>query len=168
MTESQYLQPLYIGWNLITLPFETPWTAASLGAHISNCSLVCRFDAGTQMFHSHFVGLPWDDFPLEKGGGYFVYVTRNVTFSLTGWPLTTFSVPLSPGWNLIGWPHEYNTTAESLGSALTNCTVVVAFNATTQKYVSHVVDFFGEGFSIHRGMGLFIYTTESSIWQGEG
>jgi len=34
--------------------------------------------------------------------------------------------------------------------------------------MSHVVNTPHDNFTIERGMGLFIYTTESSVWQGEG
>jgi hypothetical protein len=154
------------GWNLITLPIDSSWTAEDLGSNITDCTLVARFNATSQEFFTHIVGIPWDDFPIEKGVGYFVYVTSTNMESTTGAPFTSVSVPIYPGWNLIGWPYRSNTTAETLGDSLTDCTMVIMFNDTTKEFATHVVGTPYNDFSIHRGMGLFVFTTGASIWSG--
>jgi len=42
------------------------------------------------------------------------------------------------------------------------------FDPVTQTFLSHVVGVPHDNFNIERGMGLFIYTTETSYWHGEG
>ena len=71
------------------------------------------------------------------------------------------------GWNLIGWWGD-PTTAESLGENISGCTVVTKLDGETQNFTSHVVGIPHDNFIITWGMGLFIYTTEASIWNGEG
>ncbi len=161
-------KPLYKGWNLITIPLSLGWTAATLGNTIDHCTVVCRFNASTQTYTTHVVGIPYNEFPIQDGVGYFVYVTTNSSLNVTGYPLESVSVPIKTAWNLIGWYHEYATTAGSLGGNITNCTVVCNFNASTQSYTTHVVGIPYNDFVVERGEGLFIYTTVESIWQGEG
>jgi len=155
-------------WNLITIPMENNFTAESLGQAIPSCTVVTYFDAFTQNFTTHVVNTPHDNFVIEKGIGYFVYLTENQTFLPTGWPIQSFSVDIAKEWNLVGWPKEDSTTAESLGENISGTSVVSMFDAETQTFTTHVVGTPHDNFTVQRGMGLFIYTTENSIWQGEG
>jgi len=155
-------------WNLITLPLENSFSAESLGQAIPNCTVVTKFDALTNTFTTHVVNTSHDNFDIEKGVGYFIYLTENQTFLPSGSPIQSFSVGIETDWNLIGWPRGYNTTAESLGKNITGTSVVIMFDAETQVFTTHVVGTPHDNFIIKRGMGLFIYTTESSVWHGEG
>jgi len=156
------------GWNLITLPLESNFTAESLGQAIPNCTVVTQFNASSSTFTTHVVNTSHDDFAIEKGRGYFIYLTENQTFLPTGWPIQSFSVDILEEWNLVGWPNAYNTTAESLGQNITSTTVVTMFDAKTQTFTTHVVGTPHDNFTIEQGMGLFIYTSENSVWQGKG
>jgi len=69
---------------------------------------------------------------------------------------------------MIGWYHDYDTTAESLGASIDGCTVVCMFDASTQTFTTHVVGIPYNNYQITAGMGFFIYTTEESTWNGEG
>jgi hypothetical protein len=158
------------GWNLITIPRDNMWTAETLGQNISGCTVVCRFDGNSQSFTTHVVGIPYNDFPILDGLGYFVYVnvTQESTFTFTGLPITSVNVSLSRFWNLIGWHQDTPTTAESLGNTLHNCTSICMYNASTGSYTTHVVGIPYNNFSITPGMGVFIFATEASYWHGEG
>jgi len=159
---------LYTGWNLITIPFDTAWTAENLGdpGIISTCTVVSKFDAQTQTFISHVVGTPHDDFPLEPGVGYFIYITGATTTTLGGKAITDdVSVNIYLDWNMIGWYQDYNTTAQDLCNAILGATVVTKFDAQTQTFVSYVGAAW-DNFIITRGMGLFIYTEQASQWNG--
>jgi len=156
------------GWNLVTLPLESNFTAESLGQAVSNCTVVTHFDAVTKNFTTHVVNTSHDNFVIENGIGYFIYLTENQTFLPSGSPIHSFSVDIQEDWNLVGWPNADSTLAESLGQNITGTTVVTMFDAETQTFTSHVVNTPHDNFTIERGMGFFIYTTESSVWQGEG
>jgi hypothetical protein len=71
-----------------------------------------------------------------------------------------------PGWNMIGWFQEYDTDAATLGQYIPGCTVVCKFNPDSQSYTTHVVGIPYNEFTIEQGMGIFIYTTYMSIWNG--
>ena len=159
---------LYQGWNLITVPLANAWTAETLGQYITGCSVVTMFEGITQNFTTHVVGTPHDDFPILDGIGYFIYLTQDSYLNVAGLPFTSVSVPIYTGWGLIGWYHDYATTAESLGGNITGCGTVTMFNGSTQTFASHVVGSPHDNFSITQGMGLFIYATSDSTWIGEG
>jgi len=152
------------GWNLVSLPLQHDHTAESLGQVIPTCTVVTQFHATSQTFFTHVVGSPHDDFPLLDGVGYFIYLLHNTTWNLKGLTITNITVPISLDWNLIGWPSEDNTTASSLGASIPGTTVLTMFNATTQTFTSYVMPPW-DNFKITPGMGIFLYTTQESIWQ---
>jgi|GEM_PF-3433931 len=158
----------YEGWNLVTVPFDNMWTAEILGENISGCSVVTMFESSTQSFLTHVVGVPHDDFPIMDGVGYFVYCTRNGFLSVADVSIPGVNVIIHEDWNIIGWYHDYLTNAESLGGNISGCSVVIMFDAKTQIFLTHVVGVPHDNFTIEKGMGLFIYTIEASVWHGEG
>jgi len=157
-----------LGWNLVTIPLAHDWTAEDLGNNITDCTVVIMYNTSTDTFVTHVVNTPHDNFPILDGVGYFIYVTSDSNLTVSGYPLADVSVPIDTEWNLIGWYHDYPTTAESLGENITNCTVVIMFDGISKNFITHVVHTPHDNFTIERGRGLFIYTTEASIWQGEG
>jgi hypothetical protein len=161
-------QDLYSEWNLITIPLENTWTAETLGQNITGCTVVTRFDGDTQTFTTHVVWTPHDNFPIVNGESYFIYCIHDTNLTMTGLPLETTTVHICQDWNLIGWYAETATTAESLGTNITDCSVVTKFDGDTQTFTTHVVWTPHDNFPIMRGMGLFIYATSESDWHGEG
>ena len=167
-SETTHHSPLFQGWNLVTVPLGTGYTAETLGKKSSNCTVVVMFDGATQNFTTHVVGTPHDDFPLLDGLAYFVYVTSDSYLNVTGFPIAAVNVSIYRLWTTIGWYHDTATTAESLGQVITNCTVVSMFNATTQTFTTHVVRTPHDNFPIKKGRGVFIYVLTSSWWTGHG
>ena len=160
--------PLFGGWNLITVPLDTSWTAETLGQVIEECTVVSLFNGSSQTFVSHVVGSPHDDFPIRDGVGYFVYVTGDGFLNVTGFPILAVNVSIHTSWTLIGWYTDTPTTAESLGQHVTNCSVVSMFNGSSQTFLSHVVGVPHDNFPVTRGMGLFIYASTPGWWTGTG
>ncbi len=162
---------LVSGWNYITLPLQSPCVWASdLAALIDKCTMVSMFNASSQSYESYIVnGSRRFDFSLEAGMGIVVMTTNVTSFDLTGVPLESCSVELLPGWNAIGWFHEYQTTACSLAENISHCQMVSWFDADLQRYHSFVVDGpMSFDFVISRGIGLFVLVDEPSVWFGEG
>ncbi len=159
---------LYMGWNMVTVPLGNHWTAETLGQNISGCTTVCWFNASSQTYVTHVMGIPYNEFPIQDGVGYFVYVTSDSYLNVTGIAIASVNIFLDIPWNLIGWYKETATIASSLGAALHDCTTICMYNATTGSYTTHVVGIPYNDFPITQGMGLFIYATSTSYWTGEG
>jgi len=161
---------LITGWNLITVPIINNWWASDISSNLTGCTSVSRWDAVNQIYKTYIVGgPPTFNFVLEPGCGYFVDMTGSDTLSVFGYPITSVNIPLKVGWNLLGWYHDYNTTASSLSGNITGCTSVSKWNATLQTYDTYIVG--GPptfDFTITRGMGIFIDVSVPSIWHGEG
>lgn len=60
------------------------------------------------------------------------------------------------GWNLIGWTN-LPTTADAFGLANTGVNLVVKWDAATQLWVSHIVNFPLNNFTINPGDGIFVH-----------
>jgi PKD repeat protein len=158
------------GWNLITIPAQTGWWASDIADNLTGCTSVSRWDAVNQTYYTYIVGgPPTFDFPIMGGHGYFIDMTDSDTLSISGHPINSVNIPLKVGWNLLGWYHEYDTTASSLSENITGCTTVSIWNATLQTYDTYIVG--GPptfDFTITCGMGLFVDVTTESTWLGEG
>jgi len=159
---------LYEEWNLVTMPIENTWTAETLGENISGCNVVIMFNVTSQTFLTHVVGVPHDDFLIVDGVGYFVFCSQGSIVSMPDASIASVTVPIYEDWNLVGWYHDYSTTAEALGENISSTSVVIMFDPITQTFLTHVVDVPHDNFMVERAMGLFIYTSEASIWHGEG
>jgi len=159
---------LHSGWNLITVPLDSNWTASLLGGTITGCTTICRFNGDSQTYTTHVVGIPYNDFPILDGVGYFVYVTHDSFLNVTGLFIDSVNVSVYTSWNLIGWYSETVTNASSLGCMLNECNTICKYDAVTGSYVTHVVGIPYNDFSITQGMGLFIYTDASGWWHGQG
>lgn len=154
------------GWNLITIPIMMDWYASDLISNITDCLMVSWFDAENQTFRTA-TGSGGYDFLIQPGWGYFVYTTSQSILSLQGPPITEVFVPLEIGWNMIGWYHENDNMASSLMDNITGCIMVSWYDNLNETYRT-ATSSGGYDFVIEGGMGLFVYTTDSSIWNGEG
>ena len=74
--------PLDMGWSLISLPYDLTFTAEQLGNDINAqggaCTEIDRWYAGG--WDSHVIGLPFNDFDVSPGTGYFVKCSNQITY----------------------------------------------------------------------------------------
>jgi len=168
-----FLEDVDAGWNMITVPMNNSYTASSLAADIVGCSIVSRFDAELQSYTSFIVGVspPSADFAIVDGVSYFVVVDEPSIYFASGSLIGGVSVPLSAngsGWNMIGWYHDYDTTASGIASGISNCSIVSMFDASLQSYSSYIVGVSppSADFTISCGMGVFVVVDVESTWTG--
>ncbi len=100
---------LYAGWNLLTLPMDNGssfYASAALNEIISqggNATEVDRWLNGG--WNVYYRSLPFTDYVLELGKGYFVRTTSASTWTLTGRVISNpLPITLSFGYNLVGFP----------------------------------------------------------------
>jgi len=153
------------GWNLITIPLQTDWMASDLLANVTSCMMVSWYDTINETYRTATSGGGYD-FVIQQGHGYFVYVTTDSDFSVYGEPCISVSVPLFNGWNMIGWYQDYNTISSSLMENISGCNMISWYDTLNETYRTSTGS--GYDFFITQAMGIFVYTTEASIWHGEG
>lgn len=157
---NQHTFSLNIGWNYITIPVENDWRAETLAENITGCAAICAWDAEKQIARTYSVGKPYNNFEIENGVGYMVYVTQNSDFTVVGEELSNVSVQMHPGYNLVGYYQDIQTTALVLFTKIDTCEEISMYDSETQKYINYP----GANFDIKKGMGLFIKVEEQGTW----
>lgn len=160
--------------NTVGFVFENTGftTAHDLGTAVGNCTQVSKWNAATQSYLSHRMQFPTlNNFALNVGEAYFVTVTDAHQFTLSGTLPTSHSQPLittaTTSTNAIGVPQSKSsiTTAHDLGSDIGNCSQVSKWNAATQSYLSHRMQFATlNNFPVAWGEGYFITVTQDTNW----
>jgi PKD repeat protein len=156
------------GWNLITISVDKDWMASTLAENITGCQMISWFDAQNQTYKTHIIGVPGYDFDIKDGFGLFILLNQSNNLNIIGVRIINVTVPLSVGWNMIGWYHDYDTTAGSLAGNISGCQMVSWFDPVNQTFKTHIVGVPGYDFVIKQGMGLFILVDAASVWHGEG
>jgi hypothetical protein len=70
---------------------------------------------------------------------------------------------------MLGWYHDYSTTAKSILTNVTECSVVYWYDA--ENSIAKIVTASSppeNDFPVTQGMGLFVAVTTESDWHGEG
>jgi hypothetical protein len=160
--------PLYSGWNLITVPVDNGWYASDLVSNVSGCLYVVKWDSVNQSFWIYVPGFPAFDFPLVPGHGYFVEMNASNNLSIVGYPVTDVNVSLKVGVNLIGWYHNWDTSASSILENISGCSSVIKWDPVVQDYWLYIPDYPAFDFVVSPGMGLFVEVDQGSYWHGEG
>lgn len=152
------------GWNLVSLPLQpkTRYTAELMMKEIEGCTRITRWDKDTQRYVSHIKALPINNFYIEPGEGYFVYVEKDTVFNLKGITLPSLTVNLHQGWNLVSIPVK--CYAEDVCN-LTGSTRVTMFNATTQFLVTHIKYFPTNNFITEKDRGYFVKAENNLAWK---
>ncbi|MCP4363325.1 MAG: hypothetical protein GY796_35445, partial [Chloroflexi bacterium] len=155
--------PLSPSWNLIGLPVQplTPLTAQGLldmvNSQGNTCTEIARWHNGG--WDSHIDGMPFNNFTIEMGHGYFVECTGFGSWDLPGTTLSS-SVALSiqASWNLIAIPYSSGYTAQTLLDALNSqgntCTEVDRWQSG--GWDSHIDGLPFNDFTIEVDEGYFV------------
>ncbi|MDI6855748.1 MAG: DUF2341 domain-containing protein [Candidatus Thermoplasmatota archaeon] len=153
------------GWNLVALPyFPKELKASELANNIPYCSHIKRFDSELQVYETYTKGTPASDFYLEKGSGYFVYVTQSSKFYINGSKASVFAKSLKPGWNLLGAVAESTTKASYISSTINYCSAIAYWDKGLGRFVIHIPNTAVGDFDIERTDGFAVYVASKSSW----
>jgi len=160
--------------NTIGFIFENTGitTAHQLGTAVGNCTQVSKWNAATQSYLSHRMQFATiNDFTLNVGEAYFVTVTAAHQFTLSGQAPAAHTQSLlttaTTSTNAIGIPNSKSaiTKAHALGLDIGNCSQVSKWNAATQSYLSHRMQFATiNDFDVAWGEGYFVTVTQATNW----
>ncbi|MEW6069086.1 MAG: M14 family zinc carboxypeptidase [Candidatus Thermoplasmatota archaeon] len=163
-----FIQNLKTGWNFITLALNSSYTAETLAQNITTCSFVAKWNSSSQKFDIYKRGSLTNDFKLELGIGYLVYVSENDSFNLQGKSIANTTIYLSAGWNSIGWFNNTTIYASSLAKKIgENCTAVAYWDTTVGRFVTYSVGTNLSNFEIKQGIGYFVYVVGATVWKNE-
>jgi hypothetical protein len=154
------------GWSFITLPLNTTYeTAGELANAIPYCQYIKKWDSAAQSYIVYEKGSAINNFSLENGVGYFVFVTQATDFTIEGTQLSRQTLTLDKGWNSIGRFNETTISASDLAKDIgSNCIAISYWDETLQRFVTHMVGTNIGNFDIERGKGYFVCVTEATIW----
>lgn len=167
--EPHFTFSLKSGWNFITLPLKnsTYGDAEALGSAIPYCTSVIRWDASSQEFDRYDVGSGVGNFSISLGRGYFVYVTNNTNFTISGDRISSVNITVKKGWNSVGWfnpiPTSQGNIIYSIEENAGNCSVTAYWNTSRARFVTHPKNTDISRFDVRIG-GYFIYMDEDGYW----
>lgn len=151
------------GWNLFSLPLvpDTEYWADvlvdELNALGGECTGLYRWELGD--WESYLVELPFWNFPIEPGRGYFLSCGQSVAWSVAGTPVQTgLGVDLSPGFNLVSFPYPAgywaSTLVDAIGAQGGVCTAV--YEWAYGDWMGYLVELPFYDFEILADKGYFI------------
>ena len=164
---------LHEGWNLISLPLIQSDT--NLGTVLSPIN---GYYDSVQYYNSIDKKDPWKHSNIGKPShlneltdidhtiGFWIHITEpgGVLFQYNGTqPTSNQSIPIHPGWNMVGYPSLSNKDRDT---ALNNLTFgaevdsIWTFDAASQTW-----DEVGFSDSFHLGRGYWIHATQECKWE---
>jgi predicted MPP superfamily phosphohydrolase len=160
---------LHTGWNLISLPL-TPEDAAILNVLspvADNWNSVWSYEGGNWKRYD----LTGPDFLnsltiMEPGKGYWLHMNSDDTLSITGSEPRVKSIPLSAGWNLVGY-NSLNSmpTTEAMSSVEGNWNSVWSYEAGRWKrYDLTGPDFLNSLTIMEPGKGYWLNMKSPDTW----
>ncbi|MEW6070312.1 MAG: hypothetical protein AB1485_06820, partial [Candidatus Thermoplasmatota archaeon] len=160
-TFSINLQP---GWNFITIIYNTTYKKAEdLAQAIPYCEWIRKWNATTQAFETHKKGTNDNNFTIEVGVGYYVYVTASCSFNFNGSIIKEVIMNLQPGWNSIGWFNSTTIASNQLLLKIPNCTAIAYWNTTLGRFITHTTSDLGI-FEVLSGKGYMVYVVVKTVW----
>ena len=169
---------LHQGWNLITIPIKTNWTAYDLGTNISGCTLVVKWDASLQKYIAHYV--PWEtinNFDIKPGEGYWIYVEQDTELRIVGCLIEEINVTLYPELNLLGWANLHDTNMSAVvneGKGISGVSygdMVAVWNSSSQGWAIQIVGVLqipdNKAYELTIGEAFFVYRSDGiAYWNG--
>jgi hypothetical protein len=160
---------LHTGWNLISLPLtpEDPDILNVMSPVAGNWNSVWSYEGGKWKRYD----LTGPDFLntltiMEPGKGYWLHMKSDDTLSISGSEPTVKSIPLSAGWNLVGY-NSLNSmpTAEAMSSVAGNWNSVWSYDGGNWKrYDMTGPDFLNSLTFMEPGKGYWLNMKSPDTW----
>ena len=158
------------GWNLWSSPVRVEGlTAASLLKTIGPAGLlITGLDEAKAEYYSYMDG--WDetlyDFPIVAGDGYYIYVTEEVSFALSGDAIGPSQVELLAGWNLVGYSSLTTMKASALLGMISggNALLMTGLDDAEARYYSYMAGWDAAyDFTLSAGKAYFVWVDSPCV-----
>lgn len=169
--------PLQLGWNLISLPVAPESTAiGDVLAPISGAyDIAYAYDAATpdDPWRRYNVAMPpflntLTD--LTETMGFWLNITDTATLTVSGTVLVSSTIPLYPGWNLVGYPSLVTRPlTEALASVIEQVDLAYSYDAADpdapwETYDAARPPFLNTLTEMRPGRGYWVRVTEACDW----
>jgi len=132
---------LHTGWNIISLPLMSDDTSITsiLSPINGNYSIIWAYNASDTADHwkKYDPATPFgnDLTTMESGNGYWIMMTSDDIFNISGTMPELTDIELWSGWNLIGYNSlNPQTITDALSSINGNYSIIWAYNASDSTY----------------------------------
>jgi len=161
--------PLGAGWNIFSICVELEdYDLESVLEPIEdNIKSVWAYFSNPG-WKRHIYDGPADDNDLVNivpGQGYLIEMKIEDELSITGMPLSNTSIPVNPGWNLLGYNSQEARSPEN--AMLPAGVSVHAYDNETEtwrRYFPGDLNFLNEIELLESGMGYWMYAIGSGVW----
>ncbi len=163
-TPEEFSIPIYVGWNLVSIPLEMAYTDISTVL----ASISGQYDV-VKYFSSTDPADPWKTYrpggtvndlaSIDRTMGFWVHATAYTNLTVTGEVPASTQITLHAGWNLVGYP----TQAEQMMSTAlwgTGADRVEAFDSGSPNLISEI----GPTYMMKPGEGYWIHVPADTIW----
>jgi hypothetical protein len=168
---------LAAGWNLISIPNQPTDTSvtsvlASIGGQYTS---VWTYNTAADTWYKYYTPATGLDFlndltEIIPGKGYWVEITGNPTLTVTAPPAPSSTVPLKPGWNLVGLKKDAGvpiTTA--MVSVSGNYTSIWRYDTSTDTWYKYYtpatgLDFLNDMSDLEIEKGYWIEVSTECDW----
>jgi hypothetical protein len=157
------------GWNFVTLPLgnETYQRAGDLANSIDFCLYIASWNNTTQEFDIYTRGSDENNFTLENGTGYFVYVESSSTFDLEGEKIDYVDLRLAKGWNSIGRFNFTILTDEEFLQEVPSSMAIAYWDSVRLRFVLHPKDKAISNFTLEFSGGYLLWVENDILWRNE-
>lgn len=160
-------------FNEIALPLQNGAIAAAseLLNAIPLCNSVARWNAAIQGFEQYDPRLDFTDFDVTAGFPYFVNVTANSVFTLTGYttkPVFNLDTTATTDYNAIMLPLSKTaiTSAHELYQDISFCNGIARWDAELQDYQQYIPEQTITNFITRPGYPYYVNVWANSVWPG--
>lgn len=156
---------LVSGWNMVSIPVNVTMTANETLNLLPACNKIARYrnDGTTVGFETFLKGYAFNNFNATVGGGYFIYCNGTGALPVTGLPVSAVSDSLYTGWNLYGWVSGTNSSAQTVVDSITYSNKIARYVGGA-GFETFLKGYAFNNFTVTRGSGYFIYTTNTTSW----
>src|SRR3989344_5110457 len=164
LTQNGYCFGLKQGWNLISIPLVTNYTAESLLDEIKNeggdCNSIQKWDGSGWQTHPYKAR--FNDFGIIGEDGYFIYCNSAFKWSAIGNLITgPLEKKLAIGWNLVG--SRIDLENKPLNSIVKDCDISkVIISDINQEWET-----ISASTPIQPGQGYFMLCNTQGIWDSQ-
>jgi hypothetical protein len=165
----QFEMSLVEGWNLISIPLQMDNNSINaVFTNASNEDVLFSYDGGGWITTTYYSGYGWDgDFEtIELDKGYWYGANSAYTVTIEGTEAGTRNVPITTGWNLIGYTRQNESGLDDLIPNASNEDVLFAYEGrwiTATYYSGYGWD--GELNKMEPGKGYWYGANEAFTWE---